>query len=99
MKLLDVLVGMPLQPHLHEGLDGEAQPCRVDDRGIPLDDSGLLELTDTAGARCMGEADSLGQLDHRAAAILLQLVEQSEIRLVQLHTKITKDCQLRSKDS
>src|SRR6185503_19665645 len=87
MKLLDVLIGVPLEPYLDEGLDGEAKPRGIHDGGVPLDDSRLLELADPAGAGRMSQADRLRQLDDGTTPVLLELVQQPDVGSIKLHIR------------
>ena len=82
-----VLIGVPLEPYLDEGLDGEAKPRRIHDGGIPLDDSCLLELADPAGAGRVSQADHLRQLDDGTTPVLLELVQKPDVGSIKLHIK------------
>jgi len=87
MELLDVLVGVPLEPHLYERLDGESETGRIDDRGVALDDPRLLELADPACAWRMSEAYGFRQVHDRPTPVLLQFVQQTDVCSVEVHIK------------
>ena len=77
-----------VEPHLHERLHFQAQRRRIDDRGIALDDAGLLQQLHAPRAGRIGKPDLLGQFDDRLAAVLLQGIQDRGVVAVERHGDI-----------
>src|SRR3984885_7959826 len=67
------LVGMLGELDVYDGLDLEADPIRVQNGGVALDDPGRLERADAASAGRGRQTDELGKLDDRQPTLTLQL--------------------------
>ena len=78
-------IGVLFELDLHDGLDGLTGALGVDDGRVSLDQPGVLELPDAPGTRSGREAHLLGQIRHADAPVPLQDIQDSSIRLVELH--------------
>src|SRR4029450_8496199 len=70
--------------HADECGDVEAEPAAVEDRVVPGDHAGALELLDALEDRRGAEAHLLAQADERRAAVLLQQAEKPAIDVVEI---------------
>ena len=88
---LDAFVtGLGAVPHimtadLHDRLDGLPGALRIDDGRVSLDESRSLELPDASRTGRGREADALGEVSDADSAVPLQDIQNSPIRLVELH--------------
>src|SRR5580698_6736825 len=79
------LVGMLGELDVYDRLDLEADPVRVQNGGIPLDDAGRLERADAASAGRRRQTDELGKLDHGQPTLSLQLGQDTGIEAIEIH--------------
>ena len=70
---------MAFQRHHDEGLQRQAEPGRVQHRGVAGDDPGILQPLHPALAGGGGKPDLLGQRHHGQAAVALQGAQDAAV--------------------
>ena len=85
LELLEVGLGLAGQPDKGKDLHRIAQGFGIDIGVVAADDPLFLEDTDTAQAGRRGNAGTLGEVDIRHSAIVLQITEDLAINRIQLY--------------
>ncbi len=79
VKIFEPLRGVPVHGDVNVGGEGQPQLAGVEQGDVGVDETGILQRLDPAGAGGGGEPDQLGQLQVADAAILLHQLQNMPV--------------------